>query len=117
MSEHDPYECAASEADDIDMPPETAPTAAVNCSGVWSTPLLDAAPDDNVNVTDDEKQRFRAAFQSGSSTPFVLMTESLSSVELQHLHAWCYDMWVRIDDGGRKYCACCKKSTPIQTDS
>ena len=28
MSEHDPYECAASEADDVDMPPETAPTAA-----------------------------------------------------------------------------------------
>ena len=93
------------------MPPETAPTAAVNCSGVWSTPLLEAAPDDNVNVTDNEKHRFRAAFQSGSSTRVVLLTESLSSVELQHLHAWCYDMWVRIDDDGRKYCAACKKST------
>ena len=111
MSEHDPYEWAASEADDIDMPPETAPTAAVNCSGVWSTPLLEAAPDDNVNVTDNEKHRFRAAFQSGSSTRIVLLMESLSSVGLQQLHAWCYGMWVRIDDDGRKYCAACKKST------
>ena len=95
MSEHDPYERAESE-DEIDMPPETTATT---------------APDENVNVTDNEKHRFRAAFQSGSSTRVVRLVESLSSVGLQHLHAWCYDMWVRIDDDGQKYCTACQKGT------
>ena len=62
----------------------------------------DIHPD--LGPADDEWQRFQAAVNERNAW----MSKSLTPIELQELHIWCYDKWVGFDEHGVQRCTLCK---------